>query len=81
MYSFLRDKIAYLYSTFHGSESILLARFNMALGSIFVVAQGFDVTQLDIDKKYVMAWVVGNGVLTEYLRRRNAEYGDDGSIK
>lgn len=81
MYSILKDKIAYLYSTFHGSETILLARFNMAIGSLYAGAQLIDVGGLDIDKKWVTAWIVGNGALQEYLRRRNASYDDDGSMK
>lgn len=81
MYSILKDKIAYLYATFHGSETILLARFNMAVGSVYAGLQLLDVSQLDIDKKWVTAWIVGNGVLGEYLRRRGASYDDDGSIK
>lgn len=81
MYSFIKDKIAYFYATFHGSETILLARFNMAIGSIYAGLQLFDMSQLDIDKKWVTAWIVGNGALQEYLRRRNASYDDDGSMK
>lgn len=81
MYSFLKDKIAYLYSTFHGSETILLARFNMAVGSIYAALQLVDVSGLDIDKKWVTAWIVGNGALQEWLRRRNATYDEDGGIK
>lgn len=81
MYSLLKDKIAYLYATFHGSETLVLARFNMAVGSVYAGLQLLDVGSLDIDKKWVTAWIVGNGALQEFLRRRNAEYNDDGSIK
>lgn len=81
MYSFLRDKIVAFWSTMHGSETIIWARLQVALGSLYAGAQLFDVSQFDIDKKWVMAWIVGNGVLSEYLRRRKAEYHDDGEIK
>lgn len=81
MYKTIRAKIIDLYTTFHGSETILIARFNVVMGSLYAGLQLLDPTQLPIDVKYITAWVVGNGVLTEYLRRRNAEYDDDGTLK
>lgn len=81
MYRLLRDKFADLYSTFHGSETILLARFNAMIGSLYVAVAAMDLSPFDLNPKYVAGWVAFNGFLSEYLRRRNAEFNDDGSMK
>ncbi len=67
--------------SFHGSETIILARVNLALGSIYAGVQFLDLTAFNIDKKWVVVWAVANGALGEFLRRRRAEYDDDGKMR
>jgi hypothetical protein len=81
MYSYLKDKIVYLYETFHGSETIVLARFNTAAGCLATGLLLLDPNSFGLDPRWVTGWTAANGVLAEYLRRRNASYDDDGSIK
>lgn len=82
MYNVIRDKALAFWETFHGSATIIWARSQVLLGALY-----FGYTMIDphdiggLDPRYVQAWIVGNGVLAEYLRRRNAEYHDDGNIK
>lgn len=82
MYTLIRDKLIDFWSTFHGSETIIWARAQVMLGCLYT---GYTLIEpssfTDIPPHYVQAWIVGNGVLSEYLRRRKAEYDGEGGIK
>jgi len=74
MYEFVKAKFAYLYGTFHDSESILWNRFNVLLGSLWVALQGVDVSPVIHDPKYLVYYIIGSNLINEMLRRRNAEW-------
>lgn len=82
MYTFIRDKLIDFWSTFHGSGTIIWARAQVMLGVLYagyVLVEPSSFT--DIPPHYVAGWVAANGMLAEYVRRRGAEYHDDGNIK
>jgi len=85
MMQWIKDKLEYFWSTIHGSETILWARIQViggvVLGILATVLQTIDPNMLGLDAKYVMLWTVANGLLSEYLRRRSAQYEDNGDIK
>ena len=74
MLTFLKDKFAYLYATFHDSEVLLFARFNVLLGSVWVALQGVDISPLIKDPQYLVYYIIFSNVVNEMLRRRNAEW-------
>lgn len=82
MYTTLRDKLADFWSTMHGSGTIIWARSQVMLGVIYA---GYTLIEpssfTDVPPHYVAAWVAGNGMLAEYIRRRKAEYDDEGKMK
>lgn len=67
---------------FKGSETILIARFKLAVGTFFTVAASMDPTPflalLNIDTKWApvwqlfSAWLMADGLMSEWARRRNA---------
>lgn len=81
MYTTLRDTVIDFWSTFHGSGTIIWARAQVMLGVLYAGYTLIEPSSFDIPPHYVQMWVVGNGALAEYIRRRNAEYHDDGAIK
>ncbi len=68
-------------ASFHGSEVIIWARLNVAFGALYAGVQFLDLTIFDLDRKWVVAWAVANGIIGELLRRHRAEYDDDGKMK
>lgn len=65
-----------IHDSFHDSEVILWSRLQVLGGAAWFAASTADLTPLVSNPKYVSAWVLFNGVVTEYLRRRNAEFND-----
>lgn len=70
MYATLKKFI----DTFHGNETIMWARLQLALGAIYVAMQGVDVSVFVTDKHLLQGYIFGNGLITELLRRRGATF-------
>jgi hypothetical protein len=73
MYRFLRDKWDYTYGSFHGSEVLIWSRFQVAFGSIWLAVSQSDLSPFISNPKFLSGWLIFNGFVTEYLRRRRAE--------
>jgi len=56
---------------FDHSESIFWGRLQVAIGAIFAVLSVADLTPFNLPPKYIAAWAIVNGIITEYLRRLN----------
>lgn len=70
------------------SEAIGYARVKTGVGSVLFLVQqsGVDVHQFLTDKQYAIYQIAAvflllDGGISEVVRRRRAEYNDDGSIK
>lgn len=77
----IKDKFWYLYGTFHDSEVILWSRLQIAIGSGWFAMQGVDVSPILTNPKHLMGYLIFSNFVNEMLRRRNADYNKDGSIK
>jgi hypothetical protein len=56
---------------FWRSETILWARLQMFVGTIWTVLSATDLSPL-LDPKWLTYWLIFSGAITEYLRRRGA---------
>lgn len=81
MIQWFRDTYNYLYSTFHGSETILWARLNMALGSAWFACQAADFGPIFNNPKYLTMWIIFSNFVNEMARRRNAQFDEAGKLK
>ena len=79
--NWIKEKFWYIHNTFHDSEVILWSRLQVLLGTIWVALQGVDVSPFINDPKYLIYYLIFSNLVNEMLRRRNAEYDEDGSIK
>ena len=77
MWQFVKDKYAYLYGTFHGSETILWSRLNIALGSAWIALQGVDVSPILHDPKYLVYYVIFSNFVNEMLRRHREDWKEE----
>jgi hypothetical protein len=78
MLAFITEKGAWLLSTFHGNETLVWARLQVALGAAWMSLSAADLTPLHIEPKYMMGWMMFNGFVSEMLRRNREEFKDDG---
>ena len=60
---------------FNRSEVIFWARFQVIIGAVWVGLSAVDLSPV-LSSKYLTYWLILNGVITEYLRRRGTEYKD-----
>ena len=57
---------------FRSSETIFWARLQVLVGSLWVALSASDLSPL-LSPKYMAIWMIVNGFITEYLRRRRTE--------
>lgn len=81
MLAWIKQEWAYLYGTFHDSESILWARFNVLLGSCWAALQGADLSPVFNNPKVLTYWIIFSNFVNEWTRRRRAEYDENGNIR
>ena len=79
MWQFARDKSLYIIETFRGSETIIWARAQVALGSLWMALSAADLTPIIVNPKYIAYWTIFNGVVSEMLRRSREEWNDGGT--
>lgn len=76
MYQTIKSAYARFHGSFRSSAVILIARLNVLLGSIYTVLLTMSPDTLSNlhpifkDPKVATTWIILNGVLTEYGRRR-----------
>lgn len=57
---------------FYNSETILWARIQLFGGILWTVLSTTDMMPL-LSPQYLTYWLIANGIITEYLRRRGTE--------
>jgi hypothetical protein len=79
--SWLKEKVRYLHGTFHSSEVIWWARIQFVLLVVYQALQVVDLSLFISDHRLFQAYLFVNALVSEYLRRRNATYDENGNIK
>lgn len=62
-----------IHASFHDSEIIWWARIQVFFGSLYLVLQTVNLAPLIGDPKYVTYYMIANGLLSEWLRRRRTD--------
>lgn len=76
MYQTLKEYALKFHASFRSSATILIARLNVLVGCVWTVILTMDPVMLSNivpqlkDPRYLAAWIMCNGLLTEYGRRR-----------
>lgn len=76
MYQTLKSCALKFHRSFRSSSVILIARLNVLVGSLFTVVISMDPNMLGNlhpifkDPRVATCWIIANGFLTEYGRRR-----------
>lgn len=60
------------HTSFHDSEVILWARLQFAVGCVWEVLIQFDLSPIVTNPKYLTAWLIFSGIVTEWTRRTRA---------
>jgi hypothetical protein len=81
MLDWIKQAYAYLHGTFHDSSVIVWSRVQVIAMSVWLGLQGVDLSPAIHDPKWMMYYVIFSNVVNELLRRRGAEYHEDGSLK
>jgi len=66
--------------SFHSSWVIWFGRSQVLLGAVWFVLTTVDLAPLIGNPKYVTAWLVFSGVITETFRRQGTYQNDDGQL-
>ena len=80
MWSSLATSTAAFRATFHQSAVIWFARFQVLLGAVWMGLTAVDLAPLIGNPKYVTAWLVFSGIVTEMGRRSRTVQDDDGHL-
>jgi len=70
MYATLKAGAIHFHQSFRRSATIAFARLQILLGAVWAVLVATDLSPILRDPRYVTAWLVFSGIVTEYLRRR-----------
>lgn len=66
--------------SFHSSSVIWFARLQILLGAVWGALTATDLAPLIGNPKYVTAWLVFSGIVTEFGRRSNTVVDGDGRL-
>jgi len=81
MWQRIKAELGYLHSTFHSSELIWWARAQYVVLIVYTALQSVDLSEIISDHRLLQCYIFVNALISESLRRRNAEYNPDGSIR
>lgn len=72
MYQTIKTNAIAFHNSFRSSATIVFARVQLLLAAAWSVLIATDLAPVINNPKYVTAWLVFSGVVTEYCRRRPA---------
>lgn len=70
----IRDYWQRFHGSFHDSETLFFARLQVVAGSIWCGLSSADMSPFITDHKQLAYWMIGSGIVNEYLRRRREDF-------
>jgi len=70
MYETIKTGVVAFHQSFRKSATIFFARLQLLLAALWTVLIATDLGPLIVNPKYVTAWLIFSGFVTEYCRRR-----------
>jgi hypothetical protein len=80
MWTTIKTGALKFHRSFHSSGVIWLARGQVVLGAVWAALTAVDLAPIIGDPKYVTAWLVFSGIITEYTRRSRTYQDEDGHL-
>jgi hypothetical protein len=80
MWETIKANALAFHRSFHSSGVIWFARIQVLVGAVWAVLTAVDLAPLIGNPKYVTAWLVFSGVVTEMSRRSRSEADDEGHL-
>lgn len=80
MWTTIKTNALAFHRSFHQSGVIWFARLQVLLAAVWYALTAVDLAPLIGNPKYVTAWLVFSGVVTEVSRRSNTFEDDDGHL-
>lgn len=81
MWSTIRDGAVAFHKSFHSSAVIWFARFQVLVGAVWTVLIATDLSPVISNPKYVTAWLVASGLITEMGRRSRTVEDEHGFLQ
>lgn len=81
MWATLRDNALAFHRSFHSSAVIWFARLQVLVGAVWTVLIATDLSPVISNPKYVTAWLVMSGLITEMGRRSRTVEDEDGRLR
>lgn len=72
MYQTIKVNAIKFHQSFRSSATIVFARLQILLAALWTVLIATDLAPIIQNPKYVTAWLILSGLITEYCRRRPA---------
>lgn len=76
MWDYCKDYWVKFHASFHDSEVIIWARLNAVMVPVIMGLHNVDWSAYITDKHLLIGYVAVNSVMTEYLRRRRADFSE-----
>jgi hypothetical protein len=80
MWSTVKVNVVRFHRSFHQSGVIWFARIQVLLGAVWAALTAVDLAPVIGNPKYVTAWLVFSGIVTEYSRRSRTCEDEDGHL-
>lgn len=80
MWPTIRDSAIAFHRSFHSSAVIWFARLQVLVGAVWSVLIATDLSPVISNPKYVTAWLVFSGLITEMGRRSRTVEDEDGKL-
>lgn len=80
MWEQVKSKAVAFHRSFHSSSVIWIARLQVLFGAVWAALTAVDLAPVIGNPKYVTAWLIFSGIVTEYGRRANTREDDDGHL-
>ncbi len=80
MWTIVKTHAVTFHRSFHQSGVIWFARIQVLLGAIWFALTAVDLAPLIGNPKYVTAWLIFSGLVTEMSRRSRTYQDDDGRL-
>lgn len=80
MWQTVKTNALAFHRSFHQSGVIVFGRLQVLLGAVWAVLTATDLSPLISNPKYITAWLIFSGLVTEMSRRSRTFEDDDGHL-